>query len=91
MTVKVVTDSICDTPPNLAQELGITVVPVYVIFGQKAYRDRVDISEDEFYHKLVYGSVYPTTSVPRPKILPMPTISLPGKLMKSSRFMLAPN
>jgi len=42
-------------------------VPVYVIFGQQAYRDRVDISEDEFYHKLVYGSVYPTTSVPSPQ------------------------
>jgi fatty acid kinase fatty acid binding subunit len=67
MTVKVVTDSICDLPPNLAQELGITVVPVYVIFGQKAYRDRVDISENEFYHKLVYESVYPTTSVPSPQ------------------------
>ena len=67
MTVKVVTDSICDLPPGLAQELDITVVPVYVIFGQKAYRDRVDMSEDEFYHKLVYGSVYPTTSVPSPQ------------------------
>jgi DegV family protein with EDD domain len=67
MTVKVVTDSICDLPPGLAQELDITVVPVYVIFGQKACRDRVDMSEDEFYHKLVYGSVYPTTSVPSPQ------------------------
>jgi DegV family protein with EDD domain len=67
MTVRVVTDSICDLPPNLAQELGITVVPAYVIFGQKAYRDRVDMTEEEFYHKLVYGSVYPTTSVPSPQ------------------------
>jgi DegV family protein with EDD domain len=67
MTVRVVTDSVCDTAPGLAQELGITVVPVYVIFGEKPYRDRVDISEDEFYHRLVYGSVYPTTSVPSPQ------------------------
>ena len=67
MTVRVVTDSVCDTAPGLAQELGITVVPVYVIFGQKSYRDRVDIGEDEFYHKLVYGPVYPTTSVPSPQ------------------------
>ena len=66
MTVRVVTDSICDTAPGLAQELGITVVPVYIIFGQKSYRDRVDMSDDEFYHRLVYGSVYPTTSVPSP-------------------------
>jgi len=67
MTVRVVTDSICDTAPGLAQELGITVVPVYLIFGQKSYRDRVDMSADEFYHRLVYGSVYPTTSVPPPQ------------------------
>jgi len=67
MAVRVVTDSICDMPPNLAQELDITTVPVYVIFGQKAYRDRVDISEEEFYDKLLYGSVYPTTSVPSPQ------------------------
>ena len=67
MTVKVVTDSTSDIPPDLARELGITVVPIYVIFGQKVYRDRVDIGEDEFYHKLVSGSVYPTTSVPSPQ------------------------
>jgi DegV family protein with EDD domain len=67
MTVKVVTDSTSDIPPNLAQDLNITVVPIYVIFGQKVYRDRVDIFEDEFYHKLGFGSVYPTTSVPSPQ------------------------
>lgn len=67
MTVKVVTDSTSDIPPDLVRELGITVVPIYVIFGQKVYRDRVDIGEDEFYHKLVFGSVYPTTSVPSPQ------------------------
>jgi DegV family protein with EDD domain len=67
MTVKVVTDSTSDIPPNLAQDLNITIVPIYVIFGQKVYRDRVDIFEDEFYHKLGFGSVYPTTSVPSPQ------------------------
>ena len=67
MAVKVVTDSTSDIPPNLAQDLNITVVPIYVIFGQKVYRDRVDIFEDEFYHKLGFGSVYPTTSVPSPQ------------------------
>jgi len=37
------------------------------MFGDKAYRDRVDIGEDEFYDKLVHDSVHPTTSVPSPK------------------------
>jgi DegV family protein with EDD domain len=67
LAVKVVTDSSSDIPYDLAQELGITIVPIYVIFGQKAYRDRVDIGVDEFYHKLVHGPVHPTTSVPSPQ------------------------
>ncbi len=66
MTVKIVTDSTSDIPKQLAQELGITVVPIYVMFGHKAYRDRVDIGEDEFYDRLVRDSVSPTTSVPSP-------------------------
>ena len=40
MTVKVVTDSTCDIPPQIMQDLGITVVPIYVVFGDKSYRDK---------------------------------------------------
>jgi len=67
MTVKVITDSSSDIPDDLAQELGITIVPIYVIFGEKSYRDRVEIDIDEFYYKLVHGTVQPTTSVPSPQ------------------------
>jgi DegV family protein with EDD domain len=67
MTVKVVTDSTCDIPPQLMQDLDITVVPIYVVFGDKSYRDKLDISEDEFYDKLIHGPVHPTTSIPTPK------------------------
>lgn len=42
MSVKVVTDSTSDIPPEVAQALGITVVPVYVRFGDEVYRDGVD-------------------------------------------------
>jgi fatty acid kinase fatty acid binding subunit len=67
MTVRVVTDSTADLPRHLAQELGITVVPAHVLFGQETFRDRVDIDEDEFYRRLVAGPVHPTTSVPSPE------------------------
>ena len=66
MTVKIVTDSTSDLPSQIAQELGITVVPVYVRFGTKVYRDGVDISHDEFYQKLVESPVHPSTSQPPP-------------------------
>ena len=66
MTVKIVTDSTSDIPSQIAQALGVTIVPAYVHFGNKSYRDRVDISEDELYQKLVEGPVHPTTSTPSP-------------------------
>lgn len=67
MTVKIVTDSAADLPPTLAEELGITVVPVYLRFGDEVYRDRVDISEDEFYHRLLHDPIHPSTTQPTPQ------------------------
>ncbi|MBI4283020.1 MAG: DegV family protein [Chloroflexi bacterium] len=67
MTVKIVTDSSADLPAKLVQELGITVVPLYVRFGEAVYRDRVDISEDEFYQKLQHDPVHPSTTQPSPQ------------------------
>jgi DegV family protein with EDD domain len=67
MTVKVVVDSTSDIPAQLAKEWGITVVPAYVVFGGKSYRDRLDISDDEIYARLDHDSVFPTTSVPSPQ------------------------
>jgi len=67
MTVKIVTDSTSDIPEQLAEELGITVVPVYVVLGGKSFRDRVDIGAEEFYSRLSQDSLFPSTSVPSPK------------------------
>jgi len=64
--VKVVTDSCSDISPQLAQELGITVVPLYVQFGKETYRDNIDLSTEEFYHKLKTTKVHPTTSTATP-------------------------
>lgn len=66
MTVRVVTDSTADLPPHLVESLGITVVPLNIHFGQERYRDRIDITEDEFYERLLTGSVFPTTTQPSP-------------------------
>jgi DegV family protein with EDD domain len=64
--VKVVTDSCSDITLQLAQELGITVVPLYVQFGNETYRDNVDLSTEEFYHKLQTSKIHPTTSTATP-------------------------
>ena len=67
MKVKVITDSTCDMPGKLAQELGIKVVPIYLRFGEKTYRDGIDISKDEFYSMLTSSPVHPSTSQPNPE------------------------
>ena len=68
MAVQVVTDSVADLPPQVARELGITVVPLIVNFGSEAYRDGVDLSADRFYKKLKDSRVFPTTSAPPPMV-----------------------
>jgi len=66
LTVKIVTDSGSDLPLELAKKMGITVVPVYIYFGDKAYKDGIDIGPDELYKRLVEGPIHPTTTQPKP-------------------------
>ena len=67
MTIKIVTDSAADLPSILTEELDVTVVPVYLRFGEQVYRDRVDISEEEFYQRLLHDPVHPNTTQPSPQ------------------------
>jgi DegV family protein with EDD domain len=66
MTLKIVTDSLSDITSEIADELGITVVPVYVRFGDEVYRDRVEITTEEFYRRLVSDAAFPSTTQPTP-------------------------
>jgi len=66
MAVKIVTDSLSDITSDLAEGMGITIVPLTVLFGHESYLDRVTITTDEFYHKLIHGDIWPTTTQPPP-------------------------
>ena len=67
VTVKIITDSTSDISSELAKELDISVVPIYVRFDREVYRDGVDITRDEFYKRLTASPVHPTTSQPNPE------------------------
>lgn len=67
MPVKIVTDSSADLPDQLAEELGISVIPLYVRFGDEVHLDRVDITEDEFYQRLEHDPAHPSTVQPGPQ------------------------
>lgn len=66
MTVRIVTDSTADLPPETIKELGISIVPAYIAFEGKTFRDGIDITQDEIYHRLVNLDQVATTSQPPP-------------------------
>ena len=64
--VAIVTDSSADLPADIAQSLGITVIPVTIKFGDRAYLDGQNLDTDSFYRLLQSESTHPTTSPPEP-------------------------
>lgn len=64
MTVKVVTDSTADLPKEVAEDLGIAVVPLHIHFGDDTFQDGVTISTEGFYNLLTTGDILPKTSAP---------------------------
>ena len=66
MAVKIVTDSTADLTPEIAKELDIAIVPLYINFGEEVYRSGIDLSSDDFFDRLVKSKYLPTTSAPSP-------------------------
>lgn len=64
MAVAIVTDSTSDIEPSRAEALGVTVVPLMVLWGDRSFRDYVDLTRPQFYAKFAAESVLPTTSQP---------------------------
>ncbi len=62
--IRVVTDSTSDIDPQRAAALGITIVPLFVVFGDKSYRDYLDLSRRDFFKMLGSEKALPTTSQP---------------------------
>jgi DegV family protein with EDD domain len=62
----VVTDSTADLPDEWRQSYGIEVVPLKVLFGKETFRDRVDMTDEQFFTRLAASSTLPTTSAPSP-------------------------
>jgi DegV family protein with EDD domain len=64
--VRLVVDSTADFQLQEAEQLGISVVPLTVRFGDESYLDRVELSTAAFYDRLRQSKVLPTTSQPSP-------------------------
>lgn len=64
MTIGIVTDTSCNFTPEEAEELGIHLIPLDVIFEDRTYVDAFEITTEEFYQKMSEADELPTTSQP---------------------------
>ena len=62
--IKIVTDSTAYLPDEMIHEHDIRVVPLYVHFGTEAFKEGVELSNEEFYKRLKEAPELPTTSQP---------------------------
>ena len=64
MGVRIVSDSACDLPPALCEELGIEIVPLTIRFGADELVDRVELTTEAFWERLAHSKVLPETAAP---------------------------
>ena len=60
--IALITDSTCDIPEKYIQQYNITVLPHTIIWGLETYRDRIDITPEAFYQRLLEDKQMPTTA-----------------------------
>jgi DegV family protein with EDD domain len=65
--VRVVTDSGAHLNAETRAKNKIGMVPLQVLFGTRAYKDEVDLSNEQFFYMLTHEKVHPTTSAPAPQ------------------------
>jgi len=62
--IAIVTDSTSDLDPEMIREFGIEVLPLHIVYQDREYLDRVNISPAEVYDNM--GIEVPKTSLPSP-------------------------
>lgn len=67
MKIKIMADSTCDLSNEMLEKYDISIAPLVVSIDGKEYRDRIDITADEFYSRLATYAKPPTTSMPTPE------------------------
>ena len=60
--IKILTDSACDIPKELEEELSIQIIPFPVAVDGKSYLERVDFTNEEFYSILDTSERIPSTA-----------------------------
>jgi len=64
--IAIITDTDTSLPLDIANQYGITQVPINILFGEESYRDVYDITSAETFARIDRDGKLPTTSAPSP-------------------------
>lgn len=64
--IKIMADSTCDLSQEILDRYNIGIAPLNIIINGTTYRDKIDISADDFFKMLPTLAELPTTSMPSP-------------------------
>lgn len=65
--IKIMADSTCDLPQEIIERYNISIAPLNIMINGTSYRDKIDISQTEFFELLPTLEELPTTSMPSPE------------------------
>lgn len=83
--VKIVTDSVSDLPRDYIEKYDIKVMDLNIIFGERTYKDRVDINPSEVFERIKNNNEFPKTS----QVTPFEFVEIFDDLSKDSNEVLA--
>lgn len=67
LMIKIMADSTCDLSEEIINRYNIGIAPLNIIINGTTYKDKIDITPEEFYRILPDLETLPTTSMPSPE------------------------
>ncbi|MEW6723324.1 MAG: DegV family protein [Bacillota bacterium] len=64
--IAIVTDSTADLPGAWLEEMGVTAIPLSIIWDGETHLDQGPAFREEYFRQLTGGKVLPSTSQPSP-------------------------
>jgi DegV family protein with EDD domain len=68
MHIRIVADTTCDIPEDLAKKHQITTIPTCINIGDRTYLDGIDMTREQFYEDMPNFPSLARTSAPGPEI-----------------------
>ncbi|MDO3408822.1 DegV family protein [Saccharibacillus sp. CPCC 101409] len=65
-TIRIFSDSTSDLPEEMKVRYGIEIVPLYVVFEDRTYRDGVDLTPQQLFDKVSQSGKLPKSAAPSP-------------------------